>query len=106
MVTEAEIKNIVNNIIAISQPEKVILFGSYAYGQPHDLSDLDLLVVVKKSNEPKYKRAREIRRRLIGQLSIPKDILVYTSDEIEEWRKVPQAFITTAVEKGKVLYEK
>ncbi len=106
MVTRDQILSIVNHIVEIAHPEKVILFGSYAYGQPNDLSDLDLLVVVKESHEPQYKRAREIRRRLVGRMQVPKDILVYTSNEIQEWQAVPQAFITTAVTKGKVLYEK
>jgi predicted nucleotidyltransferase len=85
--------------------EKIILFGSYAYGQPKEDSDLDLLVVVKKSNLPRHKRAREIRKQLWGLTDTPKDILVYTEDEINEWKDVEQAFITKVMNKGRILYE-
>lgn len=95
---------IVKRIIASVQPEKIILFGSYAYGQPHADSDLDILVVME-SDLPRYKRAVPIYRALAGLL-IPKDVLVYTPQEIEAWSAVPQAFITTIIHRGCVVYEK
>lgn len=79
-------------------------FGSYAYGTPHKGSDLDI-VTVMHSDLPRYKRSVPIYRALAGLL-IPKDVLVYTPEEIEEWSDVPQAFITTVIKKGKVIYEK
>ncbi|MFQ5637821.1 MAG: nucleotidyltransferase domain-containing protein [bacterium] len=100
------IKVIVERIINSVDPEKIILFGSYAYGSPDKNSDLDLLVVIKQSNQPRYKRARAIRKHLWDITDLPKDIVVYTEDEIDDWRNVKQAFTTTIVEKGKVLYEK
>jgi len=105
MVTQNKINKIVKTIANNYSPEKIILFGSYAYGKPTEDSDLDLLVVVKKNSQPRYKRAREIRRYLWGITDIPKDILVYTQDEIDEWKEVKEAFITMAIKKGKVLYE-
>jgi len=105
MLKPAEINEIVTRIKDSCALEKIILFGSYAYGQPKKDSDLDLLVVVKKSDLPRHKRAREIRKRLWGVSDTPKDILVYTENEIEEWKSVEQAFITRVVNQGKVLYE-
>ncbi len=101
-----EIDLIVNTILERLSPEKIILFGSYAYGEPTKDSDLDILVVVRKHSQPRFKRTREIRKYLWGKVSVPKDILIYTLDEIREWENVEQAFITSVIKEGKVLYEK
>jgi predicted nucleotidyltransferase len=77
MITQEQIEEIVKRIIDNYDPEKIVLFGSYAYGHPTEDSDLDLLVV-KNSDLPRYKRAREIRRHLWGITDTPKDIIVYT----------------------------
>ena len=45
MVTEEALAAIVHRIVAVLHPEKIILFGSYAYGRPSDDSDVDLLVI-------------------------------------------------------------
>jgi predicted nucleotidyltransferase len=105
MISQKQIEEIIERIASNCKPEKIILFGSYAYGTPTEDSDLDLLVIIKSSKQPRYKRAREIRKHLWGIADIPKDVLVYTQKEIEEWKEVDEAFITTAMKKGKVLYE-
>ena len=104
-VDEEFLKEVVKRIVSAVDPEKIILFGSYAYGMPKKESDLDLLVVVKESSLPRYKRSVPIYKALAGIL-IPKDIIVYTEKEIEEWSNVPLAFITTIIRKEKVIYEK
>lgn len=94
---------IVRRIVVTARPEKVILFGSRARGDARPDSDIDLLVV---ANDPQPRSLRACA--LYGALSdilIPMDILVYRPEEIEEWRNVPQAFVTTAVREGDVLYE-
>jgi len=98
-VDEEFLKEVVKRIVSAVDPEKIILFGSYAYGMPKKESDLDLLVVVKESSLPRYKRSVPIYKALAGIL-IPKDIIVYTEKEIEEWSNVPLAFITTIIRKG------
>jgi hypothetical protein len=57
------------------------------------------------SKLPRYKRSVPIYKAL-AVILIPKDIITYTPQEVEEWDEVPQAFITTAVSKGKVIHEK
>ncbi|HDN83496.1 MAG TPA: nucleotidyltransferase domain-containing protein [Candidatus Altiarchaeales archaeon] len=104
-VDEEILKEIIRRIVSVIDPEKIVLFGSYAYGEPKKESDLDLLVIIKESSLPRYKRSVPIYRALAGIL-IPKDIIVYTEKEVEEWRNVPLAFITTIIRKGKVIYEK
>ena len=103
-VSEDVINDIAKRIVDAVNPEKIILFGSYAYGKPTKNSDLDILVIMN-SKLPRYKRSVPIYKALAGIL-IPKDIITYTPQEVEEWDEVPQAFITTAVSKGKVVYEK
>lgn len=98
------LEEIVRRIVESVQPEKIVLFGSHVYGHPHGESDLDILVVLE-SDLPRYKRAVPIYQALAGLL-IPKDILVYTPEEIEEWSGVPQAFITEVMRKGRIIYEK
>jgi len=101
---QKQIEEIVKRIIDNYKPEKIILFGSYAYGIPTKDSDLDLLIV-KDSSLPRPKRAREIRKYLWGISEIPKDIIVYTQKEIDDWKEVEEAFVTKIVKKGKILYE-
>ena len=98
------LQEVVKRIVQSFNPQKIILFGSYAYGKPHEGSDLDILVIME-SNLPRYKRSIPIYR-VLADLLIPMDILVYTPEEVEAWKDVPQAFVTSILKKGKVLYEK
>jgi len=81
-------------------PEKIILFGSYAYGTPGEDSDIDLLVIMDTDLSVKD-QAFLIRRELDS--SIPVDILVKTPGEIEERFKLGDFFIKKIIEKGIVL---
>jgi uncharacterized protein len=103
-INEELINLIRDKIVYAVSPEKIVLFGSYAYGKPDKNSDLDLLIVMN-TELPKYKRAIPILKELSG-IIVPKDIVVYTEKEIEEWADVPLAFITTALNQGKLIYEK
>jgi predicted nucleotidyltransferase len=84
------------------QPEKIILFGSYAYGMPHADSDVDLLVIMPAWN--KHSKAYQIR--LAIPAPFPMDLLVRTPKEMR-WRLAEgDLFHTEITSKGKVLYEK
>jgi predicted nucleotidyltransferase len=83
-------------------PDRIILFGSYAYGTPHEDSDVDLLVVMPARDQ--HAQAVRIRWRLAAPF--PVDLLVRTPKEMA-WRlEESESFTTTIVSKGKVLYEK
>ena len=83
-------------------PDKIILFGSYAYGTPHEDSDVDLLVVMPARNQ--HTQSVRIRWRLAAPF--PLDLLVRTPKEMA-WRLAErESFTTTIVSQGKVLYEK
>jgi len=94
---------IVRRIVQIIRPEKVILFGSRARGEARPESDVDLLVIAK-SEQPRYRRSAPLYGAL-SDILVPMDILVYSPEEVQEWSGVRQAFVTTAVREGKVLYE-
>jgi predicted nucleotidyltransferase len=106
MVTKKEIDIIKDCIVETTNPEKIILFGSYGRGAQTEESDLDILVIVKNSKELRYKRARNIRKKIWGLVSVPKDILVYTENEIKERQEVKYSFISNALAEGVNIYEK
>jgi len=85
-------------------PERIILFGSRARGDGRPDSDFDLLVIAE-SDEPRWVRSAPLYT-LLADLPAEVEILVYTPEEVREWEGVPQAFLTTAVREGKVLYAK
>jgi predicted nucleotidyltransferase len=84
------------------QPDKIILFGSYAYGTPNEDSDVDLLVVMPCYDQ--HTQSVRIQSRLAAPF--PMDLLVRKPSEMK-WRlEEGESFTTTIVSKGKVLYEK
>ena len=104
-VIEQKIQEIVQKIVKEYRPEKIILFGSWAWGEPHEDSDIDLLVVME-SDKPRIERQREIKN-LIDPSGIPVDILVHTSRELEESiNKKRNLFLEDIVYNGKALYTK
>src|SRR5947209_19595946 len=84
------------------QPERIILFGSYAYGTPHADSDVDILVVMPAHNQLN----QAVRISLAIDPPFPLDIIVRTPKNLQ-WRLAEgESFLTEVVMKGKVLYEK
>lgn len=103
MVTSDLLTDIAQRIIYAVNPEKIILFGSYAYGNPTPDSDLDLLVVMEtqaRAAERVLAVSRSLRPR-----PFPMDILVRTPAEIDMAFRSGDAFIQEIFAKGKVLYE-
>lgn len=105
MIKNDTIDTIINQLVKGLNPEKIILFGSYGYGNPDSDSDLDILVVIPESNQPQYKRARQSYRLLRG-IEAPKDIVVLTRQEYQRQVQSPSTLAGFASQKGKVLYER
>ena len=103
-VTAGLLQEAVTRILSAGAPKQVVLFGSRARGQGRPDSDLDLLIV-EESSLPRYQRSGRYRRALRG-LFLSKDVVVWTPWEIAEWKGVPNAFITTILAEGRVLYER
>lgn len=79
---DAKIRDITGRIVAALAPERVVLFGSYAWGSPHAESDVDLYVVVPDQAEPPYRLARRAYHALRG-VKAPVDVVVRTHAESE-----------------------
>jgi uncharacterized protein len=94
---------IVRRIVNAIRPHKIVLFGSRARGEARPDSDIDLLVIAP-SAQPRYRRAAPLYGALSDILA-PMDIVVYSPEEVQDWSAVRQAFVTTALREGKVLYE-
>ena len=101
--TEKIINEITMRIRDAIAVEKIILFGSCAWGTPDESSDLDIFVIVPQSTEPSYRRVRPILKSLHG-IGVPIDVIVQTHDEVERGRQVATSLIKTVLEKGRVLY--
>ncbi|MDD1723602.1 MAG: nucleotidyltransferase domain-containing protein [Methanospirillum sp.] len=96
--------DIITRIVTAVNPDKIILFGSHAKGNPTRESDIDILVVMN-SELPRHKRSIPLYRVLMD-IPISKDIIVYTPEEIASWSGVSSAFITSAIQSGIILYDK
>jgi predicted nucleotidyltransferase len=84
------------------QPEKIVLFGSQAYGIPTDSSDIDLLVVMPYSDSP-LRKAGEILSRL--RVWMPVDLIVRSAEDIEQRLALGDRFMREVLDRGKVMYE-
>ncbi len=98
----AKLPEITRRIVEHSQPEQIILFGSYARGDTDPDSDLDLLVVV---SGVEHLRSESVRlRRILRGLLVPIDVVVATPEQMKRLRNVPGMIYHTAVREGKVIY--
>ncbi len=108
--TEADslLKDVVSATVGAVDPERIILFGSRARGDARPDSDLDLLVVEREPFSESRSRQQELKRvrRALWQFRVPIDVLIYSSDEVEEWRTSPHHVIGRSLREGVTLYER
>lgn len=98
------IDTIVGRLVEEYQPEKIILFGSYAYGEPDEDSDIDLLII-KDTDAALLDRHVAVRRIARGaHRRIPLGPLVLTPHEIEQRLGVGDQFIAEILNRGEALY--
>jgi predicted nucleotidyltransferase len=103
-VARRSIRAVVKRIAEQFDPERIILFGSYAYGRPHPDSDVDLLVVLATNERARAKQI-EIARTLSPH-PFGMDILVRTPEQLRERIALGDYFLREIVTKGQVLYER
>jgi predicted nucleotidyltransferase len=90
-------------ILSVSNPEKIILFGSFARGENKEDSDLDLLIIIKDVTST---RAESIRlQRSLRGLLVPVDIIVATPDQIKKHQNTNGYIYRSALAEGKVIYD-
>ena len=102
--TEEVLAEVVHRIVTALHPEKIVLFGSYAYGRPLDDSDVDILVILETHVRP-IDRYLAVSR-LLRPRPCPLDILVKTPDEIRQGVEQGSAFIREIITQGRVLHER
>jgi predicted nucleotidyltransferase len=103
MLDEALLETATQRLVAEFQPEQVWLYGSHAWGNPHDDSDVDLLVVVRRSDETPIRRSQRAHRCLRG-LRMPKDVLVETQQEVDRVKDRKTSLENLILTRGRRLY--
>ncbi|MGH2560626.1 MAG: nucleotidyltransferase domain-containing protein [Thermomicrobiales bacterium] len=93
---------IVRRIVRVAQPQRIILFGSFARGDAGPNSDLDLLVI-KAGHYHRGKLAGHIYESLIG-VGQPVDVIVVTPEDVERYRNVHALVIAPAMREGQEIY--
>lgn len=104
--TQSMIDRITERIRVGYSPERIVLYGSYAYGAPRPDSDIDLLVVKDDPDSPIERRLKV--RRLLRDIirEVPVSPVVYSPDEIDARLRQGDGFLREVFEKGEVLYER
>jgi len=106
--TDDMLREMVNTVIRAADPERVYLFGSHARGSATVESDVDLLIVERGPFGADRSRRREMARlwRVLAAFRVPKDILVYSVDEVEHWKHARNHVVAQALNEGRLIYER
>jgi predicted nucleotidyltransferase len=102
VITMRQIEDVSGRIAAEFEPERILLFGSYAWGAPSPDSDVDLLVILPFEGKAV---AKSVEMRLKVRPPFPMDLLVRTPEKIRERLALGDPFIRSILDKGEVLYE-
>ena len=102
-VAESLLQKIVRRMLEVSQPDRIILFGSAATGQMTRDSDIDLLVLEASPEEPRRESVR-LRNALRG-LGYPFDVIVMATERFEETKEIIGGLAYPANKYGRVIYE-
>ncbi len=101
-IPQEAIDEVVRHIVEKFKPQKIILFGSYARGEPRPESDVDLLIVMDTLLR-ESRQSLEIRRHLGVMFGL--DLVVYTPQHLKDRVEMGDWFLRDILEEGKVLYE-
>jgi len=102
MIDEKSILELKDRIASEFRPQRIIMFGSYAYGTPTEDSDLDLLIIMKYVGSA-ISKAVEILNHIRPR--IPVDLVLRTPEEIQKRIQANDFFLTEILRRGQVLYE-
>ncbi len=96
------IQDYADRVAELFRPERIILFGSYAYGTPTEDSDVDLLVVMPADRRD---RRKSVEIQLAVPETFPLDLLVYDPVYLQRRAGMEDWFVREILEKGRTLYE-
>jgi len=100
---DKEIQNIVNQLVRLYKPEKIILFGSLAKDQIKQGTDIDLFIIKSDVPELGVDRIRQLDALIKYRLAT--DFIVYKPQELKQRLKLGDPFVKTILKEGKVLYD-
>lgn len=103
MISLSQIRQVAGQLGRQLQPDKVILFGSYASGRPGPESDVDLFIIMRSRQRPAARAAAV--SKLLDPRPFPVDIVVRTPREVRRRLALGDSFIEEILQRGKVLYE-
>ncbi len=103
-VTESLLQEITKRVVENFNPDKIILFGSYAAGTSHAESDIDLLVIMQ-SEGSSIQRAANVKK-VCRPRFVPMDVLVKTPEEVARQLQQGNLFLQQILAEGRVLYER
>ncbi len=101
---DEELKDITDALVREYQPEKIILFGSRAWGAPHEGSDIDICVLKETRQDP-LDMMRDIHRVVFGRTRNGVDVVAYTPSRFTERLRMGDPFVKRIAGGGKVLYD-
>ncbi len=97
------LQEVTGRIIDAVHPEKIVLFGSHVWGSPTEDSDIDLMIIIDRAEQPGYRLSKDIYRSLRG-LRVPVEIVVRTREEVERRLAVKTSLERRVIEEGRVLH--
>ena len=100
---DREIQSIVNQLVQLYKPEKIILFGSLAKDEIKQGTDIDLFII--KSDVPELGVDRIRQLDALIKYGLATDFIVYRPEELEQRLKLGDPFVKSILEEGKVLYD-
>lgn len=100
------LKEVIEKIVNYYKPQKIVLYGSYAYGKPDENSDIDLFIV-KNTSKSRMERFKEVKKILwnVNNKGIPILPVIFTEDELFQSKKNKNVLISEIITSGKILYE-
>lgn len=102
---EQDIQKITSKIVKEFNPQKVVLFGSYAWGSPKKNSDIDLFIVKDDAKKNTREMAIDLEK-ILDNRDMPLDLLVYKPDQVIKRLAMNDQFFTKIWRDGKILYER
>lgn len=103
MIDERKLQEMVNRIVAVAHPLRVILFGSRARAEANQFSDVDLMVIER--DVPNRHQEMVRLHQAVGSVGSGVDLLVYSEDEFERRSEVPGTVLYWARKEGRPLYD-
>jgi uncharacterized protein len=104
ILNEKDIRRIIERIVALEDPERIYLFGSYGKGNAHEGSDVDLLIVAP-STLPRLHRGKAVKAAL-SAFPCRFDLLFFTQQELADEMRDAYSFISLIMASGQLVYRK